>query len=128
MKLCQVSEDQGRVEEAEPGYNNWPRYLEGKLAQSSFGLWPAAGEECVEYCKTWFTLLVQEISRSARLGTLLRSEHRWGKHNTEKKVQSSPAKIGYITEEGIRRRHRLGERITKYVVSTEGTDGTDGTE
>ena len=24
MKLCQVSEDQGRVEEAEPGYNNWP--------------------------------------------------------------------------------------------------------
>ena len=94
MKLCQVSEDQGRVEEAEPGYNNWPaeqgaRYLEGKLAQSSFGLWPAAGEECVEYCKTWFTLLVQEISRSARLGTLLRSEHGWSEYIISKKVQRS---------------------------------------
>ena len=87
MKLCQVSEDQGRVEEAEPGYDNWPaeqrvRYLEGELAQSSFGLWPAAGEECVEYCKTWFTLLVQEISRSARLGTLLRSEQNTDWANT----------------------------------------------
>ena len=92
------------------------------MAQSSFGLWPAAGEECVEYCKTWFTLLVQEISRSARLGTLLRSVHRLGEHITKKKAQSSPAKIGYITEEGMRRRHRLGERITKYVVSTEGTE------
>ena len=94
MKLCQVSEDQGRVEQAEPGYDNVPaeqrvRYLEGKLAQSSFGLWPAAGEECVEYCKTWFTLLVQEISRSARLGTLLGSEHGLGKHITWKKVQRS---------------------------------------
>ena len=101
-------------------------YLEGKLAQSSFGLWPAAGEECVKYCKTWLTLLAQEISRSARLGTLLRSEHRWGEHITSKKAQSSfersPAKIGYLTEEGISRRHRLGERITKYVVSTEGTE------
>ena len=24
VKLSQVSEDRGRVEEAEPGYNNWP--------------------------------------------------------------------------------------------------------
>ena len=70
------------------------------MAQSSFGLWPAAGEECVEYCKTWFTQLVQEISRSARLGTLLRSEHRLGEHITSKKVQRSyerrPAKIGTL--------------------------------
>ena len=95
MKLCQVSEDQGRVEEAESGYiiigQQSRGYVtwRGKLAQSSFGLWPAAGEECVEYCKTWFTLLVQEISRSARLGTFLRSEHRWGEHITSKKAQSS---------------------------------------
>ena len=74
------------------------------MAQSSFGLWPAAGEECVEYCKTWFTLLAQEISRSARLGTLLRSEHRLGERRHRVAMSSARPKLGILlkrtSEEG----------------------------